>query len=187
MNYGISCAIVFLLLPAGIVHSETTKNSGLILKPVPDARIEVFKSERRLRLYSGTRLIRDFRIGLGGNPVGPKIREGDGATPEGEYRVCVKNPQSRFYLSVGISYPGPEDADRGVQAGLIGASEQRKIVAAAEKGSCPPWNTALGGEIFIHGNGSSSDWTLGCIALDDADMQEIYAAVEIGTVVVIHP
>ncbi len=60
-------------------------------------------------------------------------------------------------------------------------------MAAIDNGRCPPWNTRLGGEIFIHGRGSGSDWTLGCVALDDADMKELYDAVSLGTPVIIHP
>ena len=158
-----------------------------ITKPLKNARIVVLKDQRRLILYSGERLVREYSIGLGFEPVADKYREGDGATPEGSYRVCVKNPQSRFYLSLGLDYPNVADADAGLKDGLISESEHSAIVDAARQGRRPPWNTALGGEIFIHGRGSSSDWTLGCIALDDADIKELYAAVSIGTPVEIRP
>ena len=155
--------------------------------PVADARIEVRKSERRLLLYSGDQLIRSYTIGLGFEPVQDKAREGDGATPEGEYFIVVKNPKSQFYLSVGLNYPNAADADRGLESGLISVAEHREIRRAERRGVRPPWDTALGGEIFIHGRGAGSDWTLGCIALDDADMKELYRAISVGTRVRIKP
>jgi len=158
-----------------------------LLQPLPDARIEIRKQARTLKLFSGEELVREFRIGLGFNPVARKTNEGDGATPEGDYRVCVKNPESRFLLSLGLSYPNVTDADRSVDSGLISRAQHEMIVAAHEKGGRPPWDTPLGGEIYIHGNGSDSDWTLGCIALDDSDMQELYPAVRVGTEVHIRP
>ncbi len=115
------------------------------------------------------------------------MREGDGRTPEGTYYVCVKNPKSRFHLSLGISYPTPADAARGLRDRLITPAQHDAIVAAHRKRTTPPWNTALGGEIFIHGCGSSSDWTLGCVALDDDAMTELFDLVPIGTKIEIRP
>src|SRR5207245_1404174 len=112
--------------------------------------------------------------GLGLDPVSPKVREGDNATPEGEFYVCVKNPQSKYYLSLGISYPAPADADRGLRSGVITPSQHEAIVHAHRGHTTPPRNTSLGGQVFIHGRGSSSDWTWGCVALDDPDMRELY-------------
>jgi hypothetical protein len=150
-----------------------------------DARIVIVKRERRLRLYSGDRLIRAYPVSLGRDPVGDKVRAGDCRTPEGQFYVCVKNPQSRFHLSLGISYPSREDADRGLRSGLITRSEYDAIMKSVDKGRIPPWNTALGGEIFIHGGGAGVDWTLGCIAMRTVDVEELYAAVPVGTSVVI--
>lgn len=154
---------------------------GPLTAPVLDARIVVYKAERRLVLYSGENQLRDYRVGLGFHPSGDKEREGDGTTPEGIFRVCIKNPQSQFYLSLGLDYPGVSDAVRGLQTGMISQSQHDQIVENLKEGRCPPWNTALGGEIFIHGRGSTSDWTLGCVALDDADMKELFAAIGTGT------
>jgi len=160
---------------------------GPIAGPVPDARIVIFKEQRLLQLFSGDDLVREYHIGLGFEPVADKRREGDGATPEGSYRICIKNPQSQFYLSLGLDYPNLSDAVVGRQEGVISPSEENAIAEAIQHQHCPPWNTALGGEIFIHGRGSSSDWTLGCVALDDEDMQELYDAVNVGTNVEIQP
>jgi len=155
--------------------------------PPTNARIEVNKADRVLRLFSGDQLVREFSIGLGFSPKPRKLREGDGATPEGEYSVCVKNPKSKYYLSLGISYPNPDDAAGGLASGLITKKQHDQIIDAHKRGTRPPWNTPLGGEIFIHGSGSGTDWTWGCIALDNQDMLEVYTAARIGTKVVIKP
>jgi murein L,D-transpeptidase YafK len=167
-----------------VVCGQATDRLGT---PVEDARIEVFKAERRLRLYSGDTLLREYRVGLGFQPEGTKVRQGDGATPEGDYFVCTKNPHSRYHLSLGINYPNRRDADAARGAGAITAAQRDQIRSAQRRRVCPPWNTALGGEIFIHGRGSSSDWTLGCVALDDPHIEELFAAVRVGTPVTIHP
>lgn len=153
----------------------------------PALRLEVLKGERALLVYDGDALVQRYPIGLGPRPVGAKTREGDGATPEGSYTVCVKNPHSRYYLSLGLSYPNLDDADRALEEGRIDRSEHRRIARALARGTCPPWDTALGGEIFIHGRGSGADWTLGCIALDDPQMKRLYDSVRTGTAVVIRP
>jgi murein L,D-transpeptidase YafK len=152
-----------------------------------DMRIVVLKADRALEVYRDSALLHRFRIGLGNTPVGDKEKSGDGKTPEGNFYVCVKNPQSRFYLSLGISYPDSEDAARGLRAGLINQADHDQIVSAQKSGKTPPWNTRLGGEIFIHGNGSGSDWTLGCVALDDADMKTLFNLIEVGARVEIRP
>ncbi len=147
----------------------------------------VLKAERRLELLQDGKVMKTYRIGLGTNPTGPKLHEGDGRTPEGTFYVCVKNPRSKFHLSLGLSYPTPADAARGLAEQRITRAQHDAILAAHQTRATPPWNTALGGEIFIHGNGSGSDWTLGCIALDDDAMTELYALVEKGTTVEIRP
>jgi len=151
------------------------------LRPIPDARIEVFKRKRQLVLYSGSRVVKTYRIGLGFSPEGPKIRQGDGRTPEGDYYVCSKNPKSQFFLSLGLSYPNENDASRGLKDGLINKAQYQEIMAALRRGGVPLWNTALGGEIFIHGAGSSTDWTWGCVALENQDIQELFNIIEKGT------
>jgi len=150
-------------------------------------RIEIHKSAHELLFVDAAGSRRKYRVALGPNPTGTKQVEGDGATPEGAYFVCVKNPRSKYRLSLGINYPAARDAERGAAAGLISEAERPAIAEAEQTGSTPPWKTALGGEIFIHGGGSRTDWTQGCIALDDADMDELFAAVEVGTPVIIYP
>lgn len=150
-------------------------------------RLVVRKARRELLLFSGERVLRTYRVGLGFNPVPPKARQGDGATPEGRYFVCRKNPRSQFLLSLGLSYPNAADADRGLAAGLVDRAQHRRIVDAERRRVCPPRDTRLGGEIFIHGRGSSSDWTWGCVALDDEDVRELYARIPVGTPVLVEP
>lgn len=132
-------------------------------------RIEVLKAERRMYLMHGERVLRSYDIALGREPVGQKRREGDGRTPEGSYVIDRRNPRSAFHLSLGISYP---------------TVSQRRV--AREAGLSP------GGDIFIHGRagkhlGRGPDWTEGCIAVTDREIEEIYAMVRVGTPITIRP
>ena len=149
-------------------------------------RIVVSKSARTLIAYdaSGKEILRHAVI-LGADPLGTKGREGDRKTPEGEYRVCFKNPQSRFHLSLGLDYPNPEDARRGLAEGAIGPEDYSAIVEAHRLGKIPPWKTPLGGEIFIHG--ASGETTAGCVALTDEAIEELFRRTELGTPVRIDP
>lgn len=153
--------------------------------PLVNPSIIVTKSKRILRLYSNGKLVREYRAGLGSSPVDDKIKAGDRRTPEGEFYICRKNAQSKFYLSLELSYPNKRHADRGLRAGLITRSQYNQIVAALERKGVPLQNTHLGGELFIHGNGSSSDWTWGCVALEDKDIRELFDAIPVGTPVTI--
>ena len=155
--------------------------------PIEDPHIHVYKSARKLELYSGKKLLRTYRVGLGFSPVADKKREGDGATPEGDFYVFVKNSKSAYYLSLGISYPNAEDAARGLRDGLITKAQHDTIVDAIRKKKAPPQYTKLGGLIYIHGHGAGSDWTWGCVALENQEMKELYDAVSVGTPVTIKP
>lgn len=158
-------------------------------KPAPiEYRIVVAKQARRLDLLSGSRLQRSYAIVLGRNSAADKSVEGDEATPVGEYYICAKNPRSRHFLSVCLSYPNAGDAERGLAAGLISADEHEQILDAIRGRRMPPQHTRLGGEIYIHGRGARDDprGTRGCIALNNDDMQELYDRAGIGTSVTIH-
>jgi murein L,D-transpeptidase YafK len=158
-----------------------------LILPLEEPRIVVYKRERKLEFYSDEKLLRTYRIGLGFNPVPDKKREGDGATPEGDFYVFVKNNRSSYYLSLGVSYPNAEDAERGLRDGLINKSQYDAINEAIRKKAAPPQYTKLGGLIYIHGNGASSDWTWGCVALENDDIKELFNAVSVGTPVKILP
>lgn len=132
-------------------------------------RVVVQKAQRRLYLMHENKVLRSYKIELGFDPVGPKRRAGDGKTPEGSYFIDRRNPNSSYYLSLGISYPNARD------------------VAEARKRGVDP-----GGDIFIHGGwrGFSlfrRDWTAGCISVSNRAMEEIYSMVELGTQIDINP
>jgi murein L,D-transpeptidase YafK len=136
--------------------------------------VEVFKSKRELVLMSHGTVLKKYRVALGGQPVGKKVRQGDRKTPEGRYLLDRRNPHSKFHRSIHISYPNGED------------------LANARRLRVPP-----GGDIFLHGlpNGLGSvgaahravDWTDGCIAVTDQEIDEIWNLVADGTPIVIHP
>ena len=158
-----------------------------ITAPLQNPRITVHKAARRLELFSGDSLLRTYKIGLGFSPIADKKQSGDGATPEGDFYVFVKNNRSAYYLSLGVSYPNIEDAERGLRDGLISKSQHDSIVKAIKRKAAPPQYTKLGGLIYIHGYGARSDWTWGCVALENEDMKELFDAVIVGTPVSILP
>lgn len=137
-------------------------------------KIVVRKSERIMEVYSGEQIIKSYRISLGGNPTGDKEYEGDKKTPEGRYVINDKNPNSAYHKNLGISYPDPADIE-----------EARRR------------NRSAGGDIKIHGirNGFGFigkfqrmlDWTAGCIAVTNEEIDELYDRVDIGTPVIIKP
>lgn len=131
--------------------------------------IVVQKAARKMYLVHNGKPLRVYNIDLGFEPVGDKTVLGDGKTPEGTYRIDRRNPNSQFYLSLGISYPNAAD-----------------IAQARALGKEP------GGDIFIHGQPNSwdtedRDWTWGCIAVTNSEMREIYAMVKDGTPITINP
>jgi len=117
-----------------------------------------------MTLLRGEKVLRTYRIALGREPVGAKRQEGDGRTPEGRYRVDWRNPQSKYHLSLHISYPEAADAERAKAEGV-----------------------EPGGEIMIHGwrAEAEGDWTQGCIAVRNEEMDEIWRLVPDGTAVLI--
>jgi len=169
--------------PENIINDPI--NSALLPNSLINPKIIVKKSRRILELYSNANLVRRYPIGLGFNPVDDKAKEGDGCTPEGDFYICIKNPNSRFYKSLGLSYPNIEDAQRGLKDGLISKEKSLAIKKLIKNKRKPLWKTKLGGEIFIHGNGAGSDWTLGCIALEDAHIKELFDVMNVGIPVTI--
>jgi len=153
--------------------------------PLVTPRIVVTKSKRVLQLYSAGKVVRTYRVALGLSPIEDKVRAGDRRTPEGDFYICMKNPHSQFFLSLELSYPNQKHAERGLRDGLITRGQYNQIVSALSRKAVPPQNTRLGGELFIHGNGSQGDWTWGCVALDDNHIRELFHAVPVGTPVTI--
>lgn len=138
----------------------------------PVDHILIRKSARSMTVFRQGRPLKAYRIALGFAPQGGKRRQGDGRTPEGRFTIDRLNPNSAYHLSMGIDYPRPQDRAR-----------------AAAEGVDP------GGDIFIHGQPNQrpdgerlpGDWTAGCIAVADAEIRELYAAVRVGTTVEILP
>jgi murein L,D-transpeptidase YafK len=158
-------------------------------------RIIVRKEARLLLVFYEGRQERSYPVTLGRNWAADKAVEGDEATPLGEFYVCAKNPRSKFFLSMCLSYPNAEDADRGLAANLITPAEHAAIVEAVRRRATPPQHTRLGGEIYIHGEdpraaapaGARGSGTRGCIALENSAMQELFERTAIGTPVTISP
>jgi murein L,D-transpeptidase YafK len=167
--------------------SREPRDTGGLPLPLKSPHILVKKAERKIFLYSGDKLVRTYRIGLGLSPVGDKVRQGDRRTPEGDFYIFTKNDKSAFYLSLGISYPNAAHANRGLRDNLITKGQYDTIIQALNAGKAPPQNTKLGGDIYIHGNGAGSDWTWGCVALEDEEIRELFDAVAVGTPVTIKP
>lgn len=152
------------LVLSGCVDSKFRKYDGPAV-----TQILVRKEERKMYLLNGNRALKIYDVALGGNPVGDKQFEGDLKTPEGGYYISHRNPNSRYHLSLGISYPN--DRDRA-EAKALGKEP--------------------GGDIFIHGRagrnlGPSPDWTAGCIAVTDDEIEEVYSMVHPGTPIYIAP
>jgi murein L,D-transpeptidase YafK len=188
LTIGIATATITMFQRSESASSDNADVNKIPLKlPLVNPRITVTKSKRQLALYSDEKLVRLYTVALGFSPKDDKARQGDGCTPEGSFYVCVKNPQSSFYLSLGLSYPNKEHAERGLRDRIITRAQYNGIMSALQRRERPPWDTPLGGEIFIHGNGSQSDWTWGCVALDNDNMKELYDAIPKGTNVVIEP
>lgn len=132
-------------------------------------QVVVQKAERKMHLVHHDKLLKTYDIGLGFAPEGDKERYGDGKTPEGFYYIDRRNPNSRFHLSLGINYPNAQD------------------IAEARANGVDP-----GGDIFIHGRpkrwqNGERDWTWGCVGVTNEQIEEIYAMVDNGTPVWIHP
>jgi murein L,D-transpeptidase YafK len=162
---------------AGAAFIAATLFACATTPPVPDHyadRVLIEKGQRQMHLMQRGKVLRTYHVALGQNPVGHKMQQGDSRTPEGVYAVDLRRPESRFNLALRISYPNPTDQQ-----------------LAAARGLDP------GGEIYIHGqpNGgvkparlvNGPDWTDGCIAVTNAEMNEIWALVRLGTPVEIRP
>jgi murein L,D-transpeptidase YafK len=158
---------VCLLYGLSLAHAAT--HSG-----VHADRVVVLKKERTLQLLSQGKVVKSYKVALGGDPIGPKTRQGDHRTPEGLYVLDSRNPHSQFYKSIHISYPNEHDR----------AEARGKGVSA-------------GGDVFVHGlpNGYRAigathrlkDWTDGCVAVTDEEIDEIWGIVPDGTPIEIKP
>lgn len=161
-------AVLMLGALYGLSVAQTAAN------PLRADRVVVLKKERTLQLFKQGKMIKTYNVALGGDPVGPKRRQGDHKTPEGNYVLDSRNPHSQFYKSIHISYPNAGDR-----------------AAARLKGVSP------GGDVFVHGLpkgygwvGAShrlKDWTDGCVAVTNQEIDEIWRSVPDGTPIEIRP
>lgn len=165
----------------------TTIDFNMPLSQITNPTIYVLKAKRRLLVLQGKTLVREFPCALGPHPKGTKYYQGDGRTPEGKFEICRKNGYSRFYKSLGLNYPTIGDAKQALAQGIISHSQYCSIKDADVEMRLPPSNTILGGQVFIHGGGCKPDWTLGCIAVDNRDMDQLFDVARIGTPVYIMP
>ena len=167
--------IVLALCGLAVLPSRLLAAGDPPLRPSAKAdKVVVLKSERKLLLMKGAEVLKTYRISLGGSPVGPKIRQGDQKTPEGQYVLDRRNAKSQFHKSIHISYPNAADLARAQRLGV-----------------------SPGGNLFIHGLPNRvrwvaaghrvRDWTDGCIAVTNAEMDEIWRAVADGTAIEIKP
>jgi len=146
-------------------------------------KIVVIKDERLLLAYANGAPVMQSAVLLGGGS-GHKFLEGDGCTPEGKYYVCTKNEKSKFFRSLGISYPNREDAQAAIEAGRITQEQYAQICAANDAQTRPPWDTPMGGFIMIHGEhpeGREGDWTAGCVAVSNETMAWLFEHVPMKT------
>lgn len=176
-------------------QSPVSAPSALLETPCPIiTRIDVWKSSHRLLATCGDGGAFDLTVAIGRGDLAAKAEFGDGQTPEGHYAVAGPARASRFHLFIPIDYPSVRDADRGLAGGLIDAATHARILDAHALGRLPPQETVLGGAIGLHGEGERwqgesrhSDWTLGCIAVSDIEIERLADRVGVGVPVVIHP
>jgi murein L,D-transpeptidase YafK len=163
----------FIIAIAGILICSVAIGQALPASAKAD-RVIVMKKERTLTLMSQGKVLKTYKVALGGDPVGAKTRQGDHKTPEGIYRLDRRNAQSQFYKSIHISYPDAKDTARARKLGV-----------------------SPGGDVYVHGlpNGYKwvgashrlKDWTDGCVAVTDEEIDEIWRVVPDGTPIEIKP
>lgn len=161
------------------VKNLTDQEISKIRAETPITEVKVFKADRQVKLMHQQQVIRHYPMRLGFDPIGHKVKEGDGKTPEGRYILDWRNAKSAFYKSLHVSYPNAQDKRTAQQLGV-----------------------SPGGDVMIHGSATTSqveklpslmnylprkDWTWGCVAVRNVDMDEIWKLVDDGTVISIYP
>lgn len=166
--------------------TPTPTNEPVSELTISDPTLIVRKAERILELWDGESFIDSFDIDIGKMPEGDKKIQGDCKTPEGEYYIGYQNPNSHYYLSLGISYPNKEDAKEALNNGQIDQTIYDRIAEAIDNGRQPPANTVLGGGITVHGRVDDSEWTRGCVAVDNEVMDLLWEVCPVGTNITIY-
>ncbi len=162
-----SRSIVLFLGLFVLASSAYAKVPQLVSPEQRATRIYVSKSNQQLQIFRDDVLLKTYKVRFGKHPRGHKQAEGDERTPEGNYVIDYKNPNSKFHLSLHISYPNAEDRGRAKNAGL-----------------------SPGGDIMVHGGNNifrPFNWTDGCIAVTNKQIEEIWRLVEVGTPIEIVP
>ena len=157
--------------------------------------IEISKSDRILVVKQNKKIVKKYNIAHGRGGKGTKIRSGDNKTPTGTYRAIDFKTNSKFHFFIQLNYPNPLDAWRGYRNEVISAAEFKQIIQAYKRKTLPPQSTGLGGYIGIHGIGlmtaeksqihEAHNWTEGCIALRNEEVNELKKYIALGTKVVI--
>ena len=178
--YLLLCLSLFAV--SAIAATEIHPNQIWLLIDTKAKKIEVKKGEQTVETLD------HVAIGRGG--AGFKTHRGDNITPHGEYHIGWIGDKSTFRRFFGLTYPSIEDAENAIQKGVINEGQYKRIVHAHELGQIPPQDTPLGGQIGIHGLGSADarvhevfDWTHGCIALTNTQIDHLSQIVDTGTLV----
>ena len=181
----------------GALNGKRSSLASAISSVAGQPRLVIGKSRYTVTLYKGERPVKTYPAVFGkGYADGDKQMQGDRRTPEGDFYICTMNDSKRFHKFMGLSYPDMKHADAGLRSEMISPDEYAMIKKAIEERLMPPWDTRLGGAVGIHGRmqetGSAlqivgENWTDGCIALDNTDIDEIYTVVSLGTPVTILP
>ena len=172
---------------AASVRKVSTSNYTPV-QSEPSTRIYVSKMNKELTLIADNKVLGKWPCSLGEfSANGTKQKQGDRTTPNGDYYICVRNDKSAYHLSLGLSYPDKAAADRGFEAGIISQAEKDAIYSAIDRKVCPPWNTALGGAIMIHGNYQKGIPTAGCVAVSDNVMDILWPYGQLGIKVSVGP
>ena len=156
-----------------------------------DIELVVLRSQHQLVVKKDGVTLRTFKVAFGSGGKKAKLREGDHTTPKGKYRINRVRDSGRFHMFIQLNYPNMNDATRGLKNHSISRQQYRDILDAHSTGSLPPQNTALGGAIGLHGIGFETkdkieihqvaDWTQGCIAMRNDEIEELSRYVHVGT------
>jgi len=170
-----------------------TSSESVLVKEPPEDYVEIDTTKRELRVCRGKEVIGEFpEIRLGRAGAGIKKKQGDGVTPLGSFSIGWINKSSKFHIFIGLNYPSIEYAKTGLATGIISQKEFELITRAQQERTKPPQDTKLGGLIGLHGIGKGSlkihklvNWTEGCIALENKQIEKLVKIVHLGMKTVI--
>jgi hypothetical protein len=162
------------------------------VESMADPKVVIYKSTHTLEVWDGNVMMARMRVALGRGEEGPKRKTGDNKTPEGDYYICKTSESKKYYKSLFLSYPNNDDANEGVIQGIIDQETCDVIADDIANRKQPPWDTDLGGEGAICGEGTvgagkRGDWTAGNIVVSDKDMDYLWKYIVMDTDVEINP